>query len=175
MKCPTCASKSLREVLAEARNYRCNDCRTVCKRVPKWKGGCVALAFGGIFLFNPVTGGSPGQPHSTDETTGAIIIGLGLVTFGIHLLRGTAGKLEMVTPPPTASEVVSQQNPLTMNPNRLEKATPGDIVLSVALPGWGIVVGLMALAKGEKKRAKTMIAIGACGVAIVLLMVFLGR
>lgn len=42
---------------------------------------------------------------------------------------------------------------------KLEKATTVDIVLSCLLPFWGIVVGFIALAKGEKKRAGTMILI----------------
>ena len=40
------------------------------------------------------------------------------------------------------------------------KATTVDIVLSIILPGWGVLVGLIALLKGEVKRAGTMISIG---------------
>jgi len=55
---------------------------------------------------------------------------------------------------------------------RFPKATTGDIILSVLLPGWGVLIGLIALCKGEKKRAVTMIAIGAC---ILALIIFSGR
>ena len=55
---------------------------------------------------------------------------------------------------------------------RLSKATTGDIILSVLLPGWGVLIGLIALCKGEKKRAVTMIAIGVCVLALVI---FSGR
>ena len=41
-----------------------------------------------------------------------------------------------------------------------EKATGLDIFISIILPGWGIIVGLIALCKREKKRAITMIVIG---------------
>ncbi len=51
---------------------------------------------------------------------------------------------------------------------RLSKATTGDIILSVLLPGWGVLIGLIALCKGEKKRAVTMIAIGACVLALII-------
>jgi len=39
-------------------------------------------------------------------------------------------------------------------------ATPGDILLSILIPFWGIAVGFIALCKGERKRAATLIAIG---------------
>lgn len=51
---------------------------------------------------------------------------------------------------------------------RLSKATRGDIILSVLLPGWGVLIGLIALCKGEKKRAVTMIAIGVCVLAVII-------
>jgi len=51
---------------------------------------------------------------------------------------------------------------------RLPKATTGDIILSVLLPGWGVLIGLIALCKGEKKRAVTMIAIGVCILALII-------
>jgi hypothetical protein len=50
-----------------------------------------------------------------------------------------------------------------------EKATGLDIFISVILPGWGIIVGLLALCKREKKRAITMIVIGACALLIWIL------
>src|SRR5579862_4806553 len=52
------------------------------------------------------------------------------------------------------------------------KATTGDIILSIILPGWGVLIGLGALFRGEKKRAVTMVAIGAC---ILFLVVISGR
>lgn len=49
---------------------------------------------------------------------------------------------------------------------RYEKATIGDIILSVILPFWGVSIGLIALCKGEKKRAFTMIGIGAVNLGL---------
>jgi hypothetical protein len=55
---------------------------------------------------------------------------------------------------------------------QFEKATTGDIILSVILPGFGVLIGLMALCRGERKRATTMISVGAC---IILLLVLTGN
>ena len=150
----------------EARRYRCSDCGTVWKRaVPKWNGW-VAVVFGGLFLSYGVTGVSP------EQTTG-FAIGLGLITYGILLLRGKAGKLEVEAPAPPPAKGTSEQKPQTSDPKRFEKATTGDIILSVILPGWGILIGLMALCKGEKQRAKTMMGIGACLLVALILIGFL--
>ncbi len=54
---------------------------------------------------------------------------------------------------------------------RFLKATTFDILISIILPGWGIIVGLIAFFKGEKKRASTMIDVGIC---IILLSIFIG-
>jgi hypothetical protein len=43
---------------------------------------------------------------------------------------------------------------------KFENATQGDIALSIFLPGWGVIIGIIALLKGEKQRAVTMIGIG---------------
>lgn len=43
---------------------------------------------------------------------------------------------------------------------RYLKATVGDIILSVILPFYGLAIGLIALCKGEKARAFTMLTIG---------------
>ena len=51
---------------------------------------------------------------------------------------------------------------------KLEKATVGDIVLSLILPGWGILVGLIALAKSEFRRSTTMIGLS---VAVIVVLV----
>ena len=53
---------------------------------------------------------------------------------------------------------------------KLEKATTGDIILSVLIPFWGFIIGLMALVKGEGKRGATMIGIG-IGVFAVWILV----
>ena len=50
--------------------------------------------------------------------------------------------------------------------SRLEKATIGDIALSVIIPGWGVLIGLIALVKREFKRGLTMIVLGAVMIAI---------
>lgn len=44
---------------------------------------------------------------------------------------------------------------------KLEKATTGDIVLSVIIPGWGVLIGLIALVKKEVRRGLTMFGISA--------------
>ncbi|HEX7964950.1 MAG TPA: hypothetical protein VF651_04445 [Gammaproteobacteria bacterium] len=49
---------------------------------------------------------------------------------------------------------------------KLQKATVGDIALSVIIPGWGVLIGLIALIKREFKRGLTMIGIGAVMIAI---------
>jgi uncharacterized membrane protein YhfC len=49
---------------------------------------------------------------------------------------------------------------------KLAKATVMDIILSVAIPGWGVLIGLIALVKREIKRGLTMIGIGAVMIAI---------
>jgi hypothetical protein len=49
---------------------------------------------------------------------------------------------------------------------KLQTATVGDIVLSIILPGWGIIVGVIALVKGEVRRAGTMAAISIAVLAI---------
>lgn len=61
-------------------------------------------------------------------------------------------------------------DPVNQSPKKapkLTKATVADIVLCLIIPGWGILVGLIALAKREWKRAGTMILI-----SVILLAVF---
>ena len=41
----------------------------------------------------------------------------------------------------------------------LRKATTPDLILSFFLPGWGLVIGLIALVKGEYRRGLTMILV----------------
>jgi hypothetical protein len=52
---------------------------------------------------------------------------------------------------------------------RFIKATTFDIIISIFLPFWGVVVGIIALCKGETKRGFTMLAIVAC---VTLLIIF---
>lgn len=49
---------------------------------------------------------------------------------------------------------------------RLAKATVGDIILSLVIPGWGVLIGLIALIKREFKRGLTMIILGVIMIAI---------
>jgi hypothetical protein len=56
--------------------------------------------------------------------------------------------------------------PVTAKKAKLQKATVGDIILSVVLPACGVLVGVIALIKGEGKRAGTMITIGGAIVAV---------
>jgi hypothetical protein len=56
---------------------------------------------------------------------------------------------------------------------RLLKATAIDIIVSIILPGWGVLVGAFAFfAKGEKKRGATMMIIGA---VILFLLIASGQ
>jgi hypothetical protein len=49
---------------------------------------------------------------------------------------------------------------------KLEKATVMDIILSVVIPGWGVLIGCIGLVKREFKRGLTMIAISAAMIVI---------
>ena len=60
-------------------------------------------------------------------------------------------------------------NPSPKKAPKLAKATVADIVLCVVIPGWGILVGLIALAKREWKRAATMIGISALLLAVFVM------
>ncbi len=42
---------------------------------------------------------------------------------------------------------------------KLESATKSDIALSLLIPGWGILIGLIALVKQEFRRGVAMIGI----------------
>lgn len=53
---------------------------------------------------------------------------------------------------------------------KLDKATIPDIALSVIIPGWGVLIGLIALVKREFKRGLTMIGIGAVMIAIYVVL-----
>jgi len=85
--------------------------------------------------------------------------------------RGVALPPQQMPPEPTPPGESQTVATPTKRPRRqrFERATAGDVVLSVVLPGWGILVGLTALCKGERKRAVTIIVIGACVLAVVAL------
>ena len=53
---------------------------------------------------------------------------------------------------------------------KLEKATTGDIILSVIIPGWGVLIGLIALIKKELKRGFTMIGISALMIIVIAIL-----
>ena len=53
---------------------------------------------------------------------------------------------------------------------KLEKATTGDIILSVIIPGWGVLIGLIALIKQELKRGFTMIGISALMIVVIAIL-----
>ena len=57
-------------------------------------------------------------------------------------------------------------------PVRVDEATTGDIILSVFLPGFGIAIGLLALARKQKKRGLTMISIGGGLIALITIVSF---
>jgi len=60
--------------------------------------------------------------------------------------------------PETSVEETTQQ---AKPGGKLGKATVMDIALSVIIPGWGVLIGLIALVKRESRRGLTMIGIGA--------------
>lgn len=53
---------------------------------------------------------------------------------------------------------------------KLEKATTGDIVLSVIIPGWGFLIGIVALLKKEFRRGLTMLGISALMILVVTVL-----
>lgn len=53
---------------------------------------------------------------------------------------------------------------------KLKNATTGDIVLSAIIPGWGILIGLIALIKKEIRRGLTMLAISALMIVFVSIL-----
>lgn len=55
--------------------------------------------------------------------------------------------------------MVEASSSTSPNSKKLQQATWVDILLSLILPFWGIIVGLIALIKGEFKRGLTMIII----------------
>ena len=70
-----------------------------------------------------------------------------------------------------SSAPIDDSKPYEILPNgkkRYIRATIGDIVFSLLLPFWGVVIGGIALARDEAKRGKTMMLIGAVELAILL-------
>jgi hypothetical protein len=56
---------------------------------------------------------------------------------------------------------------------KFEKATEGDVIISTIFPGWGVLIGTLALIKGERKRGFTMIGLGVlCFVLFGVLALF---
>ncbi|MDD2944060.1 MAG: hypothetical protein PHC51_13975 [bacterium] len=53
---------------------------------------------------------------------------------------------------------------------KLEKATTSDIIFSVIIPGWGVLIGLIALIKQELKRGFTMIGISALMIIVIAIL-----
>jgi len=53
---------------------------------------------------------------------------------------------------------------------KLEKATTGDIILSCVIPGWGLLIGIIALIKRETRRAVTMIAISSILITVIVVL-----
>lgn len=50
---------------------------------------------------------------------------------------------------------------------KLEKATTGDIILSLIIPGWGALVGCFALIKKEFRRGLTMLGLSVLMIAVI--------
>ena len=53
---------------------------------------------------------------------------------------------------------------------RYLKATVGDIVFCIILPFWGLLIGGIALARGEAKRGLTMMPLGAALLMVIVLV-----
>ena len=53
---------------------------------------------------------------------------------------------------------------------KLEKSTTSDIIFSVIIPGWGVLIGLIALIKQELKRGFTMIGISALMIIVIAIL-----
>ena len=73
----------------------------------------------------------------------------------------------MNTPDPASSE--TNEAPPT-RVVQFENATSGDIILSVIVPGWGVLVGIIALIKGETRRGWTMIGISVALIATIKML-----
>ena len=54
----------------------------------------------------------------------------------------------------------------------LKNATPIDIILSVIVPVFGLIIGIYALIKGEKKRGFTLLGIFSLLVMIKLIIIY---
>lgn len=55
---------------------------------------------------------------------------------------------------------------------KLERATTVDIVFSVLLPPYGIILGLTALAKRETRRAKTILSVASFSLILAIIVIF---
>lgn len=53
---------------------------------------------------------------------------------------------------------------------KLEKATTGDTILSVVIPGWGLLIGLIALIKKEFRRGLTMIGLSLLMILVIAIL-----
>jgi len=51
-----------------------------------------------------------------------------------------------------------------------EAATPKDVTFAILIPLLGVVLGLVHLARGQRKRGATVLAIGVAANLLVLLM-----
>jgi hypothetical protein len=53
---------------------------------------------------------------------------------------------------------------------KLEKATTSDIILSIIIPGWGLLIGIIALIKKENQRSLTMLGISALMIFLIAIL-----
>jgi len=133
-----------------------------------------AIAFVAIFAFAVWVNLAIGAKrwHDMDRTAWLCLVlvipFIGLIAFIFYgFVRGSAGPNKYGANPLAVPASVDTQLGVRRNERRLdmglrfEKATTGDIILSIIIPGWGVLIGLIALCKGEKKRAGTMIIISA--------------
>jgi hypothetical protein len=83
--------------------------------------------------------------------------------------------LRRAMPLTAGANMPDSKPPVPAKKAKLQKATLGDIILSMILPTWGVIVGVIALIKGERKRAATMIALGGVIAAICVWLWLLDR
>ncbi len=91
--------------------------------------------------------------------------------WAIHPIFGLIALAVLLKKPPLS--IGEDGKVIPDKKERLEKATTLDVIISIFLPGWGLIVGALAFfIKGEKKRGATMMIIGAI---ILFLLIISGN
>jgi hypothetical protein len=94
-------------------------------------------------------------PNRLDQNGGAFLM------FGGSLVPGELSN----------EEELKLSDPITPSWRKsYARASKGDWVFTVLVPGFGIIIGLRALFRGESKRGLTMIIVGAVTISLLLLI-----